>query len=79
MRKLAFALALLSGGCSPTAEQQRAVTVAQCMAGVAAAVPPEELMPREPKEYSIDDVILAIAVVNDIRACTRLPEADAGQ
>ena len=66
-------------GCGASAEQQRAVTVAQCMARVVAGVPPGALLLRDPVDYTLDELILAAAVVDGLRACRApLPPGDAG-
>lgn len=66
--------------CSPSAEQLQAASVAQCVARVAADIPPGALLPRDPVDYTLDDLVLAAAVVDGLRAChaLRAPAEDAG-
>lgn len=70
---LAWCAVIVPLACA-SAEQRRAVTVAQCMARVASDIPPSALVPRDPADYTLDELILAAAVVDGLRAC-RAPAA----
>ena len=74
-----IALLLLVCACSSTPEQRRAVSVAQCIAGVAATLPVGSELPLSSPELTNEDLDLALALVRGVRQCRQSwPSPDAG-
>lgn len=60
-------------GCASEADR-RALSVADCVARMSLALPPDEL-PDSPAEVSAEDLLLALQVMDGVRSCRRQPEA----
>lgn len=50
--------------------ERRALTVADCVARLALALPDRDF-PRSPGDLTGDDLVLAVAVLDGVRACRR--------
>lgn len=57
----------VAGGCI-SAEERRALSVADCVARLALSLPQRDL-PRHPNEVTGEDLLLAIQVVDGVRMC----------
>lgn len=66
---LAVVALLAATGCLTDAER-RTLSVADCVAHMALALPQRDL-PQRPGELTEDDLVLAVQVVDGVRACRR--------
>lgn len=66
-------LGVCSVGCMTDAER-RAVTVADCVAQMALGLP-QRALPKNPADITEEDLLLAVQVVDGVRACRRAASA----
>lgn len=65
---LSAALALFVA-CSPSSDQARAVTVAACVAELAATIPPDARLPDAPEDLTTEDLETAARLIEGVREC----------